>query len=131
MSCAAGGAGAGKVLRVSSRSVVRKSGVARERVRAAEKAREKVEDAIEVEIEPEFPITSAAQVRNVVDELDAFDGRFARTEVIAADVEVCACAGANYCFRAGAVGETGLFVACQLKSKLVDYRIRQCRGQRS
>ena len=124
-----GGAGAGKVLGVSSGRVGREAGVILERVRAAENSREKIEDTIEVEIEAELPITPALQVRNIIDKLDPLDRRLARAEVIAADAQIRSRAaryrGADNSFRRRAVGEPGFFVACILKTKFVHDSLSQ------
>src|SRR5689334_14825264 len=98
MSSSSGRAGTGKVLCVSRRRVVGQPGVIPKCIRAAEQAGEKVEDAIEVKVETEFPVAATLQVRDVVNELNSLDGRLARAEVVAANAHVGACARPDDCF---------------------------------
>src|ERR1041385_9185712 len=117
--------GAGKVLRVSSRGIVGKRCVTWKCIRAAEQPREKVEDTIEIKVEPKFPVAATLQIRDVIDKLNSLDGRLARAEGIAADVQVCARARPDDCFRRVAVSKAGFFVARQLHTQLVHNVIRE------
>ena len=50
-----------------------------------EKAREEIENAIGIEIDSGLEVMPAVNDGNVINQLPAFDGRFARAEVVAAD----------------------------------------------
>src|SRR5258708_6418279 len=98
MCSSARGSRACKILCKAGRRIAAEVGVVRKGVGTAEEARKEIEDAIEVEINPEFVIALAGHVRHVVDQLYPLDRGFTRAEVVAAEVEVT-CPGINHSFR--------------------------------
>src|SRR5205823_13760867 len=81
-------------------------------------------------IEARFPVVAPGQIGDVVYELHALDGRLARAEVVAADVEIAA-ARVDDRFGRVAVGLPRLFVARELEARLVDDVLRQGRSERA
>src|SRR5262249_11408581 len=126
MRCRTGSSRAGKILCERCGRVCCKQCVRVESELAAEKPREEIEDAIEIEIGTEFQTVLAARVTDDVDELSTLDRRFTRTEVVSSQLQKSA-AGLNTGFSDFAVGFARLAVTTKLKPKLVDQHRRQRR----
>src|SRR5438105_4106358 len=77
----------GERLQITRGDSVLEIGEAAEAVRAEEVAREVVEDLVLIDVETDFDGVTANDVVQRVGDLMALDGRFARAEGVAADVD--------------------------------------------
>src|SRR6185369_4619246 len=110
---------AGKVLDESCGCIRGKERVGVERELTGEKSGEEVEHAIEVQVGAELQAVFAVRETDHVDELRALNGRLARAEVVAAQLEKAA-ASLNACFGDVAVRFAGFAVAAELKAKVIN-----------
>src|SRR5260370_12441609 len=120
-----GGSVVGKILKSGRGSATSKC------VRPAEQTGEEIEDAIEIEVETKFPGAAATQIRNVSDELPAFNRSLARTEIVATNVQAAARAGIDDSLWVAAVSEPRFFVTGKLEAKLIYQVLGQRRRHRA